>query len=303
MADLLRIPPTPRVEIDTEGLRTQAEAQHGVASRAQLAELGFSGGAISRWLKAGRLHRIHPHVYAVGHTALPLEGRLWAALLYAGPGAVLSHTTAGWIWSLIEDAPRRIHLTTAGASSSLPDVRIHQSRQVDSAAHRCFPVTSVPRTLLDLGGVLSARQLRRALAEADYRGELDISAVESVLGRGRPGSRALRVALAHHLPALAQTLSELEERFLELCEAAGLPRPEVNAKVGRMRVDAIWRDQRLVVELDGVAAHGGWAAIKRDRAREMALRASGCQVVRYTWEQVTAHRNEVLPDLRRLLAG
>jgi Protein of unknown function (DUF559). len=302
MALLRQIPPTPRVEIDAEGLRQVVEAQHGVVSRAQLAAAGLSGGGISRWLNGGRLHRIHPHVYALGHTALPLEGRLWAALLFAGPTAVLSHTTAAWIWSLVDDAPRRIHLTTSGPRSSLPNVRMHRSRQVDAAKHRGFPVTGVARTLLDLGRVLSARQLRRALAEADFRGLLDPAEVELVLGRGRPGSLALRAALVHHLPSLARTLSELEQRFLEVCESAGLPLPDINARVGRMRVDAIWRNQMLAVELDGVAAHNGPAAMKRDRLRELALRAQGFRVVRYSWDQVTRRSREVAADLRRLLA-
>jgi len=96
-------------------------------------------------------------------------------------------------------------------------------------------VTDVPRTLLDLGGALSARQLRRALSEAEYRGLLDTREVEAVLRCGRPGSRNLRVALQGHMPQLARTLSALEERFLELCQSAGIPLPEVNAAIGRMR--------------------------------------------------------------------
>lgn len=271
------------MEIDAEGLRQVVEAQHGVVSRAQLAHAGLSGGAISRWLNRGRLHRIHPHVYAVGHTALPLEGRLWGALLFAGAHAVLSHTTAAWIWSVIDDAPRRIHLTSSGPHSSLPDVRMHRSRQLDAAEHRGFPVTGVARTLLDLGRVLTAHQLRRALAEADFHGLLDAGEVEAVLRRGRPGSSSLRAALKKHMPQLAMTLSLLEQRFLEVCESAGLPLPEVNSRIGRMRVDAIWRDQMLAVELDGAAAHSGPAAMMRDRRRELALRAEGFRVVRYSW--------------------
>ena len=69
-----------------------------------------------------------------------------------------------------------------------------------------------------------------------------------------------------------------------------------------MRVDAIWRNQMLAVELDGVAAHNGPAAMKRDRLRELALRAQGFRVVRYSWDQVTRRSREVAADLRRLLA-
>jgi REase_MTES_1575 len=163
-------------------------------------------------------------------------------------------------------------------------------------------VTSVARTLVDLAAMLSFRELRRALAEADYRRLLSASELSRALKSGRPGSRALRRALNQHLPQLAETLSILEQRFLELCEAAGLPLPEVNAKVGGMRVDALWREERLIVELDGAAAHGSWARASRDRERELALRRMGFRVVRYTWKQITERATEVVADLRRQLA-
>jgi very-short-patch-repair endonuclease len=68
-----------------------------------------------------------------------------------------------------------------------------------------------------------------------------------------------------------------------------------------MHVDALWRDHNLAVELDGGPAHGGVAAMKRDRERDMALRAHGFHVVRYTWDQVIRRRELVVADLRRLL--
>ena len=80
-----------------------------------------------------------------------------------------------------------------------------------------------------------------------------------------------------------------------------MPLPEVNARISRMRVDTVWRDAGLAVELDGRAAHSHWAASKRDRQRELALRAHGFQVVRYTWEQVTRQSDAVVADRRRLL--
>jgi hypothetical protein len=151
--------------------------------------------------------------------------------------------------------------------------------------------------------MLSFRELRRALAEADYRGLLDPTELRGVVGKGRQGSRALRAALDSHLPQLAETLSVLEERFLELCESAALPLPEVNARVGHLRVDALWRDRGLAVELDGGPAHGGAAAMKRDRNRELFLRSAGFRVVRYSWDQIVNHPDNVLTDLRFLLAG
>ena len=302
MTQLRQIRLAQRDKVDAEGLADLAEGQCGVLSTRQLHAAGLTRAAISRWAKAGRLHRIHPHVYALGHPALSLRGRLLAALLYAGRDAVLSHTTAAWIWSLIDAEPKRIHLTVPGRRPSLPGVRVHHSRQVARAEHQRLPVTPVARTLLDLGAVASPRQLRRALAEADYRQILDSREIQAVLRRGRTGSRALRAALHDHMPQLAQTLSELEERFLELCEDAGLPLPEANAQVGRMRVDALWRTERVAVELDGGPAHGGAAAMKRDRDRELALRSMGFAVARYSWDQVTKRPGDVVADLHRLLS-
>jgi predicted transcriptional regulator of viral defense system len=86
----------------------------------QLRRAGVTKFAISRWEKAGRLHQVHPGVYAVGHSALPIFGRLHAALLYAGPDAALSHTTAAWLWKLVDAEPTRIHVTVPGNAPSGP---------------------------------------------------------------------------------------------------------------------------------------------------------------------------------------
>jgi predicted transcriptional regulator of viral defense system len=301
MADVRKERPAERAKFDARGLAELAAQQHGVISRRQLARCGLSGSSVSRWVASGRLHPVYPHVYALGHAALSLEGRLIAALLYAGPGAALSHTTAAWRWSLIEAEPRLIHLTVPGRRRSRTKIRIHHSRDPEITECRGMPVTTVARTLVDIAAALPAAQLRRALAEADFRGLLDARAVELVLARRRPGSKALRTALQSHMPSLAQTLSVLEERFLDLCTSSGIPVPEVNARIGQMKVDAVWRERRVVVELDGAAAHRGWAAIKRDRQRELALRSLGYLVIRYTWEQITQHSDEVVLDLRGAL--
>jgi hypothetical protein len=302
MALLRRVAPDSRKQIDAEAIAALAQRQNGVISRAQLLDAGVGSTTISRWLAVARLHRIHPGVYALGHTALSLDGRLIAALLYGGEEAVLSHTTAAWAWSLLDAQPTRIHITVPGRLSSLSAVCVHHSREVVATDCRGFRVTLVARTLVDLAWMVTPRQLRRVLAEADYQGLLDRDAVEASLGRGQPGSRALRAALDLHLPELARTLGVLEEGFIELCESARLPQPLVNARVGRMRVDALWRDEKLAVELDGGPAHASAAAMKRDRQRELALRAQGFQVVRYTWDQIVRHPGLVVADLRRLLS-
>ena len=257
----------------------------------------MSGSAISRARMAGRLHRVHPGVYAVGHSALTIEGRFAAALLYLGPGAALSHATAAWWWGLLAAEPFSIQVSVPRRRNPIRGVKIHQPRNLDRVFHRRLPVTPIPRTLLAVASLVPVRALRRALAEAEYLRLVDLDEVAAVLRRGQPGSAALRAALRGHRPELARTRSALEERFLELCESFAIPIPEINVRVCGLEVDALWRDGRLVVELDGGAAHGKPAAIARDRRRELALREGSFQVQRYSWPPVTEEPERVAADV------
>jgi predicted transcriptional regulator of viral defense system len=274
-----------------------AAKQHGAISRAQLSRCGLATATIARWIAAGRLHRVHRGVYAVGHPQLGCKGRLIAALIYSGRGSALSHSTGAWWWGLLEDEPTPIHVSAPHRRRSVPGVRIHRPRQLDPVHHHGLPVTGVARTLLDIATSLPRDRLRRAVAEADYRRLTNREALAEVLGRGHPGSSRLRAVLADHYPELAQTFSVLEERFLHLCEQYGIPRPEVNAKVCGLTVDALWREECVVVELDGHAAHATAAANERDRRRDLRLRSAGHMVLRYTWWQVTRDAASVAADV------
>jgi very-short-patch-repair endonuclease len=227
---------------------------------------------------------------------------LIAALLYVGPGSALSHATAAWWWGLLDTEPETIHVTVKGRRRSLARIRVHRHRELQPVMYRGLPVTGIPRTLLDAASMLPFGVTRRALAEADFQRLCDPGELASLLGRGQRGSAALRRAITQHAPELAQTLSVLEERYLALCERSGLGMPEVNAPVGGLMVDALWRDERLIVELDGHKAHSRSAAIEQDRRRELVLRSLGYTVLRYTWAQVTRNPDGVVSDLRAALA-
>ncbi len=278
-----------------------AERQWGVITRAQLEAEGVTKGEVCRWVGEQRLHRLHPGVYAVGHPALALEGRLAGALLYAGPGAALWGLTAGSWLGLIKARPRTVHVCTPRRRRSPQGVRVHARRRFERTWHNRFPVMPPAETLLDIAGVVRFTQLRRALAEAEYLRLVTLDDVAAVLGRGRRGSAALRAALDCHRPQLARTRSLLEERFVLLCECRALDPPVMNAWVAGWLVDAVWFDEKVVVELDGQAAHGTPMRLERDRRRDLALRAAGYVVARYTWQQVTATPEPVVADLRRML--
>jgi very-short-patch-repair endonuclease len=149
---------------------------------------------------------------------------------------------------------------------------------------------------------LQFSDLRHALAEAEYHRLVDSRDVADILGRGHPGSAALRRALTRHNPRLARTRSHLERAFLTRCEKAGIPQPDVNIKIEGLTVDAVWRERGLVVELDGEEGHESQHAVARDRRRELILRKAGFRIVRYSYNQVTEEPIAVEADLRSALA-
>jgi very-short-patch-repair endonuclease len=252
-------------------------------------------------LASGRLHRIYPGVYAVGHRAIPLEGRLLAAVLYAGPGAALSHASATSWWGLIPWVPETIHVTSPRQRRSPNGVRVHRSTRLERVMHNGLPVTPVARTLLDFASLAPLEGVRKVVGEADFLKILDLDEIDRITGVGRPGSAKLRRALALHRPEYARTRSNLEDLFLDLCRRHRLAFPEVNVRVGAYTVDALWHTERVIVEVDGAHGHASYARMQRDRERDLALRRTGYTVLRYTWRQVTRQHAVVAADIRRAL--
>jgi very-short-patch-repair endonuclease len=278
-----------------------AERQWGVVARLQLVECGLSVAAISRWAASDRLHRIYPGVYAVGHKALCTEGTLLAAILYAGPGAALSHGSATHWWELLSSLPYTVDVVSPRQRRSLPGVRVHRATSVERVLHRGLPVTPVARTLLDFASVAPLTNVRKAVAKADFHRLIDLEAIDAVTGVGRPGSAKLKRALSLHRPEYTRTLSPREDLLLDLCRRHRIPLPEVNVSVGPYKVDALWRDARLVVEVDGGDAHATVAQMRSDRERDLWLRNAGFAVNRYSGVQLTSSHRAVAADIQRAL--
>lgn len=251
------------------------------------------------------LKPLHQGVYQVG--PLPPE-HLWerAAILACGPGALVSHRSAAGLWKLLpasDGAP--VDLLVRGAecrrkgirSRRVKDLSPEEVSEVDG-----IPVTSPPRTVLDLAGVAEPREVEQALAKAEREKLTTYAAVRSLLDRrpNRPGVRTLRRLLdAASEPAL--TRSEAEERFLALIRKARLPVPETNVAVGRYEVDFLWRRHRLAVEVDGYAFHSSKGKFEGDRRRDADLAAQGLRVVRVTWRQIVHEPEATLVRLARII--
>ncbi len=287
-----------------EKLRLFADAQHGLVTRAQLLGAGVSSAAIERRLRNGTLLPEYPGVYRVGHRAPSIEASYLAAVLACGKGSLLSGPAAGHLLGLLKDAAPSPEVTTA-TERRVEGIRTRRSRMTidrrDAMLLRAIPVTTVPRTLVDLAAVLPLDRLARACHEAGAMYGTTPAQAEVVLARraNSPGAAKLRRILRGEVHI---TLSKLEARFLELLDEAELPLPQTNRPVGGRRVDCRWPRERLTVELDSYRYHHSRHAWEQDRRREREAHARGDDLRRYTYGDVFEHPRLMLRELRKLLS-
>ncbi len=283
-----------------------AERQCGLVTRAQLLAAGLGRGAVAHRVAEGRLHPVHRGVYLVGHRAPVPRAREMAAILVCGPGALLSHRSAGAAWRMPVPAIREVEVSLVGRDiPSRPGIRIYRVETLharDARRYAGLPLTSPARTLLDLGAVLTPRGLEQAVADARARRLVSETELHAVLARApaKRGAAALRALLQREAgPAL--TRSAAEELLLAIVRAAALPSPETNVRVGAYEVDFLWRTERLVVEVDGYAFHSSLPAFERDHVRDADLDDAGFRVRRVTWRQLTQTPEAVAERIRRAL--
>jgi Protein of unknown function (DUF559) len=277
--------------------------------RWQLHEIGLSEQTIKTRVAHGGLSRLHRGVYAVGHRALTVESRWMAAVLAHGPHAVLSHRSAGQLWGLYPRSRIAPEVTCPGSKRTKRGIVVHRGSLLGDEIVRVrgIPVTSVPRTMFDLAGMLKEREVERVWNEMEVREYTARLSVPHLLERypGRRGSVLLaRLANRKTLPA-GITRNDLEEAFLALVDRFGLPRPRMNVHIALRdrfyEIDCLWEDERVAIELDGGAAHRTTKAFQKDRERDRILVAEGYRTARVTWDHIHQTPTEVAADLRRIL--
>jgi very-short-patch-repair endonuclease len=281
-----------------------AERQYGVVSIAQLRRCGVSDDAVEARMALGQMHRVHRGVYALGHRALSLEGRLMAAVLALGGGprgggsvlehwgAAVSHRSALSLWTLLPDnqAASDVIVCGSGGRRRRVGIRVHRSLTLvpgEVTLHRSIPVTTPSRTIADLRqaisvrrmGAIPDRELRKAIRQANVLG-LPIDATD----------------------AKVRTRSDLERDFLRLCRRHRLPPPEVNVRIGPYLIDFLWREKGLVVETDSYLYHRGEVAFQDDHARDLELMRRGFEVLRISELQLDEEPARVAEVLTARLA-
>ena len=287
-----------------------AGAQHGLIALPQLVDLGLSPRAVSDRVAAGRLHRIHRGVFAVGHPLLSPQGGWMAAVLRAGAGAALSPQAAGahrglraWRGLPTVTTPRRRRPSAV--------IRFHTAvlPPDEVTVLDGIPTTTVPRTIFDLASILDRRGLEQVIREAEVRGLSDPLSLPDLLARhpGRRGAANLQDVLADLDVGAGITRAELEARFSRFCDDFGIDPPERNGALtvaGRTILpDCLWRRARLIAELDGHGVHSRPVQIDADKERDRELMLAGWRVTRITWRHLVKRPEKLAADLRRQLGA
>jgi very-short-patch-repair endonuclease len=291
-----------------------ARRQHGTVARWQLLAAGVTREAITTRLRDGRLRMIHQGVYLVG-AVQGEHSHAMAALLAFKLKAVLSHRTAASLWNLLPYPATAKAWVTIPPERSASRPRIKAIRAIlppkDTRKRDGLRLTSPPRTVLDMASLLvepgaprgseGLYELEWLITEAQFRGIASEHELRDQLKRNpfKRGAPALRSVL--DLPGgPKRTRSKGERAMLRLLREHRIDGFETNAKIHGYEVDFLWRDEGVVVELDGYDGHSGRIAFERDRLKWASLSAQGLLVLPVTGRQI---RNDPKGVIGRLLAS
>lgn len=264
---------------------------------------------ISRAVAGGSWERLHPGVYRLAGSPPSEEGRLVAACLAVGPGAVVSHRSAAWLLGLTDVAVRPELTVLRGSYHRRPGMILHRVRDLP-AKHvrraRGIPSTIARRTLADLAAVVSPQRLDDAVDRALATRMVTVPGLVAEADRAarlrRPGSRALRSVLVDRHYAGAPAPSVLESRVLRLLGRHGIRplRVQVRVDCGRYRLDVVLA-RGLAMEVDGYAFHASPEAMRRDHHRQLWLQRRGWTILRFTWVDVVHDERWVIDAVRAAL--
>jgi very-short-patch-repair endonuclease len=289
-------------------------AQYGFITKDQARAAGLSDGAIQRRVAAGLWTRKYRGVFRDVAVPLTWQGELKAVTLRSPGGVWVSHAAAARFWQLdgFEGEPLEV-TSMADLRSPSSSVRVHKTAampRIDIAVVRSIPVTTVHRTLIDLGVCVPADRVELALECALRRGTTTISRLtrrlQALEGHGRRGPSVLKEVLSRRGWDSHPTESALETRFLQFIRRHNLPRPHRQVRIYDddgfvARVDFFYSTTRVVVEVESRRHHSSRADWERDLRRRNALTTEGYRVLHVTHERMTRDPDCLASELRKLL--
>jgi len=292
----------------TAAIRSLAERQHGVFAHWQLLDSGAARNMVLGRRQAGLLVPLHKGVYALGHRRLSREGGRMAAVLACGPGAVLSHFSAGNHWGICGSYGQIEVLRQSGGlkPQSHRGIRLHQTRRLEPyevTVQRGIPVAVMERVLLDLAARTDSKRLERVFVQAYKRDEFSWPRLSRIITRRRgcKGVGKLRRIALEVDPEALETRSVPEVDFLALWRETDQLAPVVNVLVEGHLVDFLWSEQKVIVETDSWSYHGDPLAFEKDHQRDVELTAAGYDVHRTTAKMLARDPEPFLQNVRRSL--
>jgi very-short-patch-repair endonuclease/predicted transcriptional regulator of viral defense system len=279
--------------------------QYGVVARSQLIRKGFTEGTVRSATRRGELRRVLPGVFAVTSVPTSWEQRPMAGTLWGGQITLASHLTAGRIHELLPPQTGPIELTADHRLHKRPGFVVHQRQLLhdELTVARGIPCTSVERTLVDLCHSCFTEVAETALDAALRMKKVKLEGLirycERAAGRCLRGVATLRMLLSVRGDDQALSESPLEDLFGRVMRKGSLPIGQRQAPrdgVPTGRVDILYPEHNLVIELDGRKWHSGRQDLMRDKRYDNLINISGRRVLRLTWEDL-AHDEEYVWDI------
>ena len=277
-----------------------ASRQHGLFLRSQATAVGATESKIETRLTTGRWVLVSRGVYRIAGVPVTWKQRALAACMVSGPEAVVSHRSAAVLWGVSGFRPGPIDVTVPpGRSNRSPLARVHRSA-VEGIRRDGIPVTRPARMLADLAAVVGADALEEAVDDVLCRRLCRLDELTAPVGRR--GTGALRAVLdAWNGDAVPDGVAEM--RVVRRLLAVGLPQPfrqhEIHDR-GQFvaRVDLVYPDHRLAIELDGFRWHAGRGPFRSDRLRRNRIEAAGWRLLETAPDDIDALCREAAGILR-----
>jgi very-short-patch-repair endonuclease len=268
---------------------------------------GLSDDAVTYRLEMGRLRVVFRGVYTMGCGELPPLAHELAALLACGENSFISHRSAAFVWGLLRTPPPVVAVSIVGrcckSRAGLCVHRVKAIRRDEIQRHEGLWISTPARAVLEVATSASVDELVDVVNEGHGLRRFTPRELEAVVRRhrGRRGVARLAEVLGDE-DAMTITRSQAERAFLKLIRDACLPAPQVNQRLGPYVPDFMWRDQRVIVELDSYQFHGGPAGFRNDREKDLFYRDAGFDVLRPTRDHVIHQPARVLVTVVRALA-
>jgi very-short-patch-repair endonuclease len=300
------------VELDRKLARI-TEAHYGVFTREQAVGLGFSESACDRRVAVGAWESVHRGVYRLGGSGRTFEQSVLAACL-AAPGAHASHETAAILWNVRNTAPSLHIMVPAFRRVQLAGVAVHRARclpEEDRKVRRGIPVTSLPRTIIDIAAELPRVELVSLLDHVLAKRRIPLALLATRLQvtgtKGRKGGRLLAELIEERRGRKRPADSE-PQRILQAALEARALKGEYEYEIllpdgTSVFADVAFPEKRLIVEVDSYEHHSSLTDWARDQARNSALVAMGWRVLVVTTLELLENPQRVAARIGCALAA